>query len=441
MSDQESAALGVAKGQERIVLSELLRWPEQLDEVASVLRPEDFVWHHHGLIYRVLLELVQRGVPVTLETVAHELHQRKLVDDVGGYGEFSVLWDASPGGGNLAYFAKIVRERARVRRLNEVAGQITQMTSGVDGPADELQERAESLILSVGKQGQVAGTRTLKEGIELACDRINERARQDTSLRGLATGFIDLDDKTGGLQDGEQTIVAARPGVGKTAFGLQVTRHVALTLGQPVFFVSLEMSLVELAERLLCSEGRLDGLRLRRGVVSSDDGHQIAVARAALVKANVHLDDYPYQTMSRIAANARRLKRQQKIRLVVVDYLQLIEPENRRDPRHEQVAQVSRRLKFLARDLKLPVLALAQLNRAVEGRKGDRPRLSDLRESGEIEQNADVVLLLHQEAEKSREVEVIIGKQRNGPKGAVTLAFEPEFTRFSNYAPGPPLGS
>ena len=326
-----------------------------------------------------------------------------------------------------------------MRRLNEVAGSIVQMTSGADGPADELQEKAERLILEVGELGHVASTKTLKEGIELACDRINDRAQAGNDIRGLATGLIDLDDMTAGLQDGEQTILAARPGQGKTAFGLQVTKHLALNLKLPVFFVSLEMALVELADRLLCSQGQLDGHKLRRGVVTTDDGHRIAVARSELVRANVHIDDQPNQTMLRIAANARRLKRQQGIRLVVVDYLQLVEPENRRDPRQEQVAQVSRRLKLLARDLKIPVLALAQLNRAVEGRKGERPRLSDLRESGEIEQNADVVLLLHQDADKPCEMEVIIAKQRNGPKGSVTLFFEPKHTKFTNYARDPRL--
>jgi replicative DNA helicase len=438
MTDDSTAPLSEAKRQEAIVLGSLLRWPTGIDEVAPLLQPDDFCWHHHGLIYRVLLDLADRGVPVTLQTVAEELHHRDQIKDVGGYAALGELWEASPSSGNLKHFARIVRGRSQVRHLNEVAGKIVQLTSGVDGPAEELQEQAERLILAVGERGQVSSTRTLREGIELACNRIDERAQVGTQIRGLATGLVDLDDKLAGLQDGEQIVLAARPGLGKTSFGLQVTRHVALALGLPVFFVSLEMELVELSDRLLCSEGRLDGHRLRRGLVTSDDGHRIAVARSQLVRANVHVDDNPHQTMLHIAANARRLKRQHGIRLVVVDYLQLIQPENRRDQRHEQVAQVSRRLKILARDLKVPVLALAQLNRSIEGRKGDKPRLSDLRESGEIEQNADVVLLLHQEAGNPREVEVIIGKQRNGPKGIVTLAFEPEHTKFSNFAYGQP---
>ena len=438
MSDTLPPTSSEAKRQEEIVLGSLLRWPAGIDDVSLLLQPEDFSWYHHGLIYRVVIDLRERGVPVTLETVADELNRRGQIKDLGSYAALGVLWEASPSSGNLMHFTKIVRDRARVRRLNEVAGSIVQMTSGVDGPADELQEKAERLILAVGERGQVSSTRTLREGIELACNRIDERAQVGTQIRGLATGLVDLDDKLAGLQDGEQIVLAARPGLGKTSFGLQVTRHVALALGLPVFFVSLEMELVELSDRLLCSEGRLDGHRLRRGLVTSDDGHRIAVARSQLVRANVHVDDNPYQTMLHIAANARRLKRQHGIRLVVVDYLQLIQPENRRDHRHEQVAQVSRRLKILARDLKIPVLALAQLNRSIEGRKGDKPRLSDLRESGEIEQNADVVLLLHQEARNPREVEVIIGKQRHGPKGIVTLAFEPEHTKFSNFAYGQP---
>jgi replicative DNA helicase len=253
------------------------------------------------------------------------------------------------------------------------------------------------------------------------------------------TGLLDLDDKTAGLQNSELIIIAARPSVGKTALGLSIARHVAVEEAQPVFFVSLEQSRIELAERLLSAQARVNGFRLRKGDLSSADMQKLLGAGDALRQAKFFIDDSPGQGMLRIAANARRLKLRHHIKLVVVDYLQLIEPDNRRDSRQEQVANISRRLKFLAKELKLPVVALAQLNRSPEEREGHRPRLADLRESGSIEMDADTVLLLHrpemyEPGQNPGTVEIIIAKQRNGPTGEVTLTFLKEFMRFENFA-------
>jgi replicative DNA helicase len=441
MSDAAHPGFDVSKHHEEIVLGAMLRCPSSIDEVAPLLRPDDFAWFHHQLVYRAVLDLWDRGAPVTLEALANLLHERKQIEELGGYKAIAALWEATATGADGLHFAKVVCERALVRRLNTAAGEIVRRTSEADGTAAELLEDAEQRILSVAEVGFTGSTTTLKQGIDLACDRIDQRAQRGGRASGLPTGFLDLDERTAGLQDSELIVLAARPGAGKTSFGLQVARHVALEEGRAVYIVSLEMSLVELSERLLCSEGDVDGHKLRQGVVSAEDGRRLKAARARLERANVHVDDQPRLSMLRISANARRLRRQHNIGLIVIDYLQLIEPENRRDPRHEQVAQISRRLKWLARELKAPVLALAQLNRSIEGRKGDRPRLADLRESGEIEQNADVVMLLHKPSDLPRVVEVIIAKQRNGPVGIERLVFDPARTKFKNYQPDfPPPG-
>ena len=313
-------------------------------------------------------------------------------------------------------------------------------------PADELLEGAERKILDIAQKGITGQTFTLAEAIKQAYDRIDQRHQRDaTSISGLATGFVDLDNITAGLQNSELVIVAARPSVGKTAFSLNLVRHIVVEENQPVFFVSLEQSRIELAERLLCNQARVSSHSLRKGHLGSEDMQKLIEAGDVLQRAKLFIDDSPGQGMLRIAANARRLKQRQGIKLVVIDYLQLIEPDNRRDPRQEQVAQISRRLKFLAKELEIPVVALAQVNRSSEDRQDHRPRLADLRESGSIEQDADTVMILHrpelhEPGQHEGVVEVIIAKQRNGPTGEVTLAYRKQYMRYENYAVEPPFG-
>src|SRR5262249_44629567 len=271
--------------------------------------------------------------------------------------------------------------------------------------------------------------------------RIDQRmGRKDPhAISGIAAGFIDLDQLTAGFQNSELIIVAARPSVGKTAFALNIVRHVAVEERLPVFFVSLEQTRIELAERILAAQARVDSHKLRKGHLSADDIGKLHAGGDVLRNAKLFLDDSPSQGMLRIAASARRLKIREGIRLVVIDYLQLIEPENRRDPRQEQVAQISRRLKFLARELQLPVIALAQVNRQSEDRQDHKPRLADLRESGSLEQDADTVMILHRPGkfdggQEDNILEVIIAKQRNGPTGEISLTYLKQFMRYENYA-------
>src|SRR5262249_24467899 len=265
------------------------------------------------------------------------------------------------------------------------------------------------------------------------------KQRGHDTISGLPTGFVDLDDKTAGLQNSELVILAARPSVGKTALALNVIRHVALEDEQPVFMVSLEQCRIELAEDILGCQARVDSHKLRKGHLGTDDMSKLVAAGGILSQAKLFIDDTPGQGMLRIAANARRLKLRHGIKLVAIDYLQLIEPDNRRDSRQEQVANISRRLKFLAREPQIPVMALGQVHRSSEDRQAHRPRLADLRESGSLERDADTVMLLHrpemyEPGQHEGTVEVIIAKQRNGPTGEITLTYLKQFMRFENFA-------
>jgi replicative DNA helicase len=430
---------------ERSVLGSMLKDNAVVGDVLQLVREDNFYTDAHRKIFRAIADLYDKGQPADLVTLAEALKQRGWVEDIGGYAYVAELWEAAPTAANAEYYARIVRDKAIVRNLIHTGTEIVRDCYNQNAPADELLEGAERKILEIAEWGVAGQTFTLEEALADAYDRIDTRhQREHWSISGLPTGFIDLDDKTAGLQDSELIIVAARPSVGKTAFVLNLARHIALDEGHPVFIVSLEQSRIELAERLLCAQARVDSHKLRKGHLSSDEMQKLIRAGGDLRNAKVFIDDSPGQNMLRIAANARRLRLRHKIKLVLVDYLQLVEPDSRRDSRQEQVAGISRRLKFLAKELQVPVLACAQLNRSSEDRTEHRPRLADLRESGAIEQDADTVMLLHRpemfrtsSSEPIQDeglVEVIIGKQRNGPIGEVRLTYLKQFMRFENYA-------
>jgi len=352
------------------------------------------------------------------------------------------LWEAAPTAANAVYYARIVRDKALVRNLIHASTEILRDAYDQSQPAEELLGNAERKILDIAEKGVTGNTTTLLDALNAAYTRIDQRmGRKDpNAISGIATGFVDLDQLTAGFQNSELIIIAARPSVGKTAFALNIARHAVVEERLPVFFVSLEQTRIELAERLLCAQARVDSHKLRKGHLSGEDIGKLHAGGDVLRNARLFLDDSPSQGLLRIAASARRLKIREGIRLVVVDYLQLIEPENRRDPRQEQVAQISRRLKFLARELEVPVIALAQVNRASEDRQDHRPRLADLRESGSIEQDADTCLMLHrpgrfEDLSKDNKLEIIVAKQRNGPTGDLTLFYRKEYMLFENYDP------
>ena len=429
---------------ERSVLGSMLRDNGCIGDVLILLRAEDFYSDANRKVFAAVAHLFDSGKPADLVTTATLLIERGELDDMGGVGPggvyLSELFDAAPSAANVAHYAGIVRDHSLLRSLIHASAEIADAAWSKSAPADEQLEAAEKKILAISDLGVVGQTVMVGSALTDALKRLDGRMQRGSDA-SVPTGFIDLDKLTSGLQDGELNLIAARPSCGKTALGLAITRHAVLKAGLPVLFVSLEQSRVELAERLLCMQANVDSHRLRKGMLN--DAEMDALANAAHEIQNngaLHIDDTPSQGVTRIGANARRLKLRHGIRLVVIDYLQLIEPEDRKNPRHEQVANISRRLKHLARELKIPVVALAQLNREVEARSGGRPKLSDLRDTGALEQDADVVMLLHKLEEQGTTnlIEVIVAKQRNGPVGEVTLAFSKPFMRFENYGFGTP---
>lgn len=428
------------KDAERSVLGSMLRDNRIIPDVTVSLRADDFYIFAHQKIYEAITALTDVGKPSDAVTVFDYLQEKQLVADIGGPEYLVELWDAAPSAANAVFYADIVRQKAIVRNLIHACNELQRDAYDQVMPAHELLDTAERRILEVAELGVTGSTSTLQEALHEAYDRIDARKGKDySSLTGVPTGFIDLDNLTAGFQNSELIVIAARPSVGKTAFALNILRHIAVEENMPAFFVSLEQARIELAERLICCQSRVDSHRLRKGTLSSEDMDRLVAGGGVLERAHIFIDDTPGQSMLRIAANARRLKLRHNIRLVVIDYLQLIDPDNRRDSRQEQVAAISRRLKFLARELKIPVIALAQVNRSSEDRQDHKPRLSDLRESGAIEQDADTVFLLHrpeyhEPGQQEGLVEVIVGKQRNGPIGDVQLMYIKQYMRFENFA-------
>lgn len=425
---------------ERGVLGSMLRDNKIIPDVIQSVRAEDFYVFQHQKIYEGLCELYAlKGKPADAVTLADWLKEKQLIDDVG-YGYLVELWDAAPSAGHAVSYGEIVRQKAIIRNLIHACNELQRDAYDQVMPPHELLDAAERRILEIAEQGVTSNTVTLQKAIHEAYDRIDARKAKDyQELSGVPTGFIDLDNLCAGFQNSELIIIAARPSVGKTAFALNILRHIAVEENMPALFVSLEQARIELAERLLCCQARVDSHRLRKGQLSTEDMDKLIAGGGMLQQAKIYIDDTPGQNMLRIAANARRLKLREQIRVVIVDYLQLIDPDNRKDSRQEQVAAISRRLKFLARELKIPVIALAQVNRSSEDRQDHRPRLSDLRESGAIEQDADTVFMLHrpeyhEPGQHEGLVEVIVAKQRNGPTGEVSLMYVKQFMRFENFA-------
>jgi replicative DNA helicase len=428
---------------ERSVLGSMLRDNAVINDVLQYLNSaEGFYFDAHQKIFNAIKTIYNDGHPVDTLILSNYLQQAKQLEDIGGSIYLGELWDSAPTAANAEYYAKIVREKAITRSLIHASTEILRDAYDQAQPAEEMLGAAERKVLDIADKGVTSNTYTLYSALNDAYTRIDQRAgRKDpNAISGVASGFVDLDQLTAGFQNSELIILAARPSVGKTAMALNIVRHVIVEERLPVLFVSLEQTRVEMAERLLAAQARVDSHKLRKGHLSGDDISKLHAAGDVLRPAQLFIDDSPSQGMLRIAANARRLRiREPKIRLVVIDYLQLIEPENRRDPRQEQVAQISRRLKHLARELEIPVMALAQVNRTSEDRQDHRPRLADLRESGSIEQDADTCLMLHRPGrfdgdKEDNVVEVIVAKQRNGPTGDITLAWIKQYMRFENYA-------
>lgn len=426
------------------VLGAMLLDGNVIDDVVQIVSTECFFRDAHQKIYSTIEELYRASKSVDPLILREELKRRGFLEAIGK-GELTTeyigtLLETVPSAAHATYYARIVREKAIARRLILTANEILRQAFDETDVGDELLADAERRIFDIAQNRVTSETHKLSEVLTEAFDRIDDRAsRGGQVLSGIGTGLIELDELTNGLQESEMIVLAARPSVGKTALAMNIAEHVAVELNQGVFVASLEQSKLELAERMLCSRGRIDGHKLRSGRLNKSDINRLQDAAGELKPAPLFIDDTAGRTILQIAANARRLKRKHDIKLIVIDYLQLIEPDDRQDSRQDQIAKISRRLKMLARDLKVPVIALSQLNRSLEMREGHRPRLADLRESGSIEQDADVVMLLHRPDLYDKEAppgvaELIIAKQRNGPTGEIKLTFLKNFTRFENFS-------
>jgi replicative DNA helicase len=423
---------------ERAVLGSMLRDNAVIDDIALELTAEDFYADAHARVYRVLVALPGAGQVADLVTVANELHRRQEIEDVGGYGFLGGLLEAAPTAGNAGHYAHIVREKALLRGLIHASNHILRTAYQPTGTAAEAVEAAEKLIYDVAERSVAGKAVTIEQTVGAVFDDLDRWRAKPGAGAGVQTGFLDLDALIGGLGDSALALLGARPGQGKTAFACALARNVTVGQGRPVLFVSLEMSHKELGLRMMCAGARVDSHAARRGALTDEESARLVKAGEELRRAPLVIVDEARQGVLHIGAQARRMKRRQGLALVVIDYLQLVEPDNRRAQRYEQVGGVSRSLKALAKDLGAPVLALAQLSRAVEDRADQRPRLSDLRESGSLEQDSDTVLALHQPSQAEGCVDVLVLKQRSGPVGEARLAYDRRFTRFDDVLPDLP---
>ncbi|WP_159878004.1 MULTISPECIES: replicative DNA helicase [Aquitalea] len=433
---------------EQSVLGGLMLDNGAFDKIADVVSEADFYRHDHKLIFKHIARLVELGRPADVVTVSEVLDKNAELADVGGLSYLATLAQNTPSAANIRRYAEIVRERSIMRQLAVVGAEIAESAYAPQGrDAAQLLDEAEGKVFQIAestaksKQGFLEMPGLLKEVVE-RIDMLYSRDNPD-EVTGIPTGFIDLDAKTSGLQPGDLVIVAGRPSMGKTAFSMNIAEHVAVEYKAPVAVFSMEMGGAQLVMRMLGSVGRLDQHVLRTGKLGDEDWQKLTYAIGKLSEAPMYIDETPALTALELRARARRLARQHggKLGLIVIDYLQLMSGSGRGDNRTAELGEISRGLKGLAKELQVPVIALSQLSRAVEQRPNKRPMMSDLRESGAIEQDADIIIFMYREeyyspenAEVKGMAEAIIGKHRNGPTGAVRLAFVGKHAKFENAA-------
>lgn len=424
---------------EQGVLGSVLLVNEAIDEVVEILKPDHFYSDAHQKLFAAILRLHDRGVRgIDAVVLGEELSRVNELDAVGGVEYLAEVLSAVPHAAHAKYYADIVRDKATQRSLTYACNEI--LTECFDGGREtsDVLAMAEQRIFSILEQQADVEKTALHDILMDAWDRISSRLEKGGEISGLTTGFLELNKILNGFHSTEMIILAARPSMGKTAFVCNIAEAAGRS-GTPVIIFSLEQSKLEVAERLLCIRSRVNGHRVRAGELDEVEQDRLMTASQELSELPIYIDDLPGRTMAQIGAICRRLKRRQGLGLIIVDYLQLVEPEDKQAPREQQIALISRRMKFLAKELESPVIALAQLNRGVELREDKRPRLADLRESGSIEQDADVVMFLHRPAaydpeDRPGEADVIIAKNRSGPTGTATLAWISESMRFADLA-------
>jgi replicative DNA helicase len=432
---------------ESSVLGGLLLDNGAWDRVGDLLVDSDFYRYEHRLIYGAAGALINASKPADVITVFEHLQNQGKAEECGGLAYLNSLAQYVPSASNIRRYAEIVRERSILRKLVSASDEIATNAFNPQGRAvDRILDEAEQKIFNIGEEGSrmKQGFQSMDSLVVKLLDRVQEMADNPNDITGVPTGFYDLDRMTSGLQAGDMVVLAARPSMGKTAFAINIAEHVALNEGLPVAVFSMEMGASQLAVRIVGSIGRIDQGHLRTGKLSDDEWPRLTEAIERLRTVSLHIDETPGLTTSELRANARRLARQcGKLGLIVVDYLQLMSGSSTNgDNRATELGEISRGLKMLAKELQCPVIALSQLNRSVETRTDKRPMMSDLRESGAIEQDADIIMFIYRDDyynKDSREpgvAEIIIGKQRNGPTGTVKLAFLKPLTRFESLASG-----
>ncbi|ALX49554.1 replicative DNA helicase [Lentibacillus amyloliquefaciens] len=422
---------------EQAVIGAIFLEPESLSSAAERLMPDDFYRASHQRIFDTMLKLTDRGEPIDLVTVTTLLSNEKKLDEAGGVSYLSDLASSVPTAANIVHYSKIVEEKALLRRLIRTATDIVTSGFATEDDVEDVLNEAEKNILEVSSQKNTGNFKAIKDVLIDVYDNIEQLHNHDGDVTGIPTGYRDLDQITSGFQRNDLIIIAARPSVGKTAFALNIAQNVSVNTDENVAIFSLEMGADQLVSRMLCAEGNIDAQRLRTGRLEADDWSKLTMAMGSLSNAGIFIDDSPGIRVSEIRSKCRRLKQEHGLGMILIDYLQLIQGSgNSRENRQQEVSEISRALKALARELNVPLIALSQLSRGVEARQDKRPMMSDLRESGSIEQDADIVGFLYrddyydEESEKQNIIEIIISKQRNGPVGNVELAFVKEYNKF-----------
>ncbi|MFZ7124622.1 MAG: replicative DNA helicase [Desulfobacterales bacterium] len=447
-SQQDSPAFGVPPQNieaEESLLSSILIDNTTLVEILDVLSPEDFYRTSHQKMFSAVTELFSRGEPVDLVTLTDRLKTKGDLETVGGIGYLSRLLETAPLAVNAPHYARIVHEKAVLRRLIEKSNRIIRECFEPGKEVDDVIDFAESAIFEVAENKTRQAFAPLGKLIDNNIDILEERQGNKALVTGVETGFADLDSLTSGLQPSDLVILAARPSMGKTAFALNLARNAAVSNHTAVAVFSLEMSKEQLSMRMLCAEAEVDSFRLRGGFLSTEDWERLTHAAGVLSEAPIFIDDSADISALDIRAKSRRLKMEQNLGLIIIDYLQLMKGRAGVERRDLEISEISRSLKALAKELNVPVLALSQLNRKLEERNDKRPKLSDLRESGALEQDADVVIFIYRDEVYNKDennphrgtAEIIVAKHRNGPIGDVTLTFRSASTRFENHTEDP----
>ena len=422
---------------EQAVLGAMLIKKEAIVEVQEILQPEDFYRETHRLVYEAMIELSGNDEAVDLVTLTEQLRKSGMLEKIGGLPFLTQLANAVPTAANVTYHAKIVKEKAELRRLISAATEIAGAAYEDADSVENIMDAAEKKILSVAGSQNGGAFESMKSIVMRTFERINVLYESKGGLTGLSCGFKDLDKLTSGLQKSDLILVAARPSMGKTAFTLNIASYVGLHGGKVAFF-SLEMSKEQLMQRMLCAEGGIDATRLRTGQLDAKEWNRLVETAGRLSRAPIYIDDTAGITVMELRSKARRLKAEHGLDLIIIDYLQLMQgrPSRNGDNRQQEISEISRSLKALARELDVPVIALSQLSRSVESRQVKKPMLSDLRESGSLEQDADIVMFLYREdyydkdTENKNITEIIIAKHRNGPVDSIQLFFQKEYTKF-----------